>query len=273
MFNKKSILYLLVFILSSNLAAVTVVYGDSRSQPEIHQQIVNQLIKYKPVAVFHTGDMNTNGMRQSEYDNFFSILKPLTDSSRFYPVKGNHEKNLELYLSNFPELKGQTYYTATEDSIVWIIMDSTIKLGPGSPQYKWLQAKLELHKQSPMIILMHHPVFSSGEHGDELGLSFFLPALLKDYPVLAVFCGHDHIYERSEYKGQFYIVTGGAGAPLYRADSRNDYSKKIYLGHNFCVLNYQNAVLDVKVYDLEGKQIDEFSAPFKALTRPAETEK
>jgi acid phosphatase type 7 len=273
MSDKRILLSLIMLIAGLELTALTVVYGDSRSQPEIHKQIIQQIVKYKPKAVFHTGDMVSLGLRQSEYDELFANLKPITDISKFYPVIGNHERNSKLYLSNFPGLKDSTYYTTVEDSIVWIILDTTIKIGPGSTQYKWLQATLEENKTKPMIILQHHPVFSSGEHGDELGLSFFMPALLANYPVLAVFCGHDHMYERSEYKGQYYIVTGGGGAPLYNASSRNDKSKKIYLGYNFCVLDYKNGVLNVKVYIIDGKLLEEFNAPFRPQTKSAETEK
>jgi 3',5'-cyclic AMP phosphodiesterase CpdA len=262
----------LLFILILPLALIyptVVVYGDSRSQPEIHRQIINQLIKFAPNAVFHTGDMVAYGLRQTEYDELHAALKPITNHSKFYPVIGNHERNIGLYFKNFPELNNQNYYTATEDSMVFIILDSTIKLGPGSPQYKWLQATLEQNKQKPMIVLMHHPVFSSGEHGDELGLAFFLPALLAKYPVLAVFSGHDHMYERSLYGKQWYIVTGGGGAPLYNANSRNDRSKKIYLGYNFCVLDYKNSVLTVKVYIIDGKLLEEFSSDFIPVATPA----
>jgi len=35
-----------------------------------------------------------------------------------------------------------------------------------------------------------------------------------------VFSGHNHFYERSEYKGVHYIVTGGGGAPLHTPISR-----------------------------------------------------
>lgn len=264
---KRTLIALFITICCFNLTAVIVVYGDSRSQPEIHAEIVKQLARFNPTAVFHTGDMNSNGMRQTEYDNFFATLKPVTDKGRFYPVKGNHEKNLELYLANFPQLNNQTYYTVIEDSITWIILDTTMKIGPGSPQYKWLQSTLEEHKATPMIVLMHHPIFSSGEHGDELGLSLFLPALFNNYPVLATFCAHDHMYERSEFKGRYYIVSGGAGAPLYREESYNPYSKKIFLGHNFCILEFKNVILNVKVYNLKSELIDEFKSVFKQPTK------
>jgi len=269
----KVCLYLFFLLSIFDLTAVTVVYGDSRSQPEIHKQILAQIIPYKPQAVFHTGDMVSYGYRQKEFDELFTSLKPLTDFSKFYPVIGNHERNRELYFANFLQLNNQAYYVTVEDSIVWIALDSTIKISPGSPQYKWLTATLEQNKTRPMIILSHHPIFSSGTHGDELGLSFFLPALFKNYPILAVFSGHDHIYERSLFEKQWYIVTGGGGAPLYKANSRNDYSKKIYLGHNFCVLDFKHDKLDVKVYNLEGKLIDEFVSIFQAQAKQAVKQK
>jgi hypothetical protein len=268
MFLKRACLCWITFFSCFNLFSVTVVYGDSRSQPEIHKKILTQIVKTKPKSAFHTGDMVSQGLRQAEYNAFYENLKPLTDICKFYPTIGNHERNRGLYFVNFPELKNQSYYTAYVDSMVWIVLDSTIKISPGSPQYKWLIAKLDLNKDKPVIILTHHPVFSSGEHGDELGLSLFLPALFANYPILAVFSGHDHTYERSQYGNQWYIVTGGGGAPLYKQASRNDRSKKFFQVYNFCVLEYRNARLAVKVYDINGKVIDEFTAAFKKKTAP-----
>ena len=40
---------------------------------------------------------------------------------------------------------------------------------------------------------------------------------MRESKVELVLAGHDHIYERGEGGGLKYVITGGAGAPLYRA--------------------------------------------------------
>ncbi len=238
--------------------ATVIVYGDSRSQPEIHQQIIRQMTTHKPAVVFHTGDMMQSGLQQNEYDCFFEQAKPIIQNSRFYPAIVNHERNRELFLRNFPSLKEKTYYTVKHDSLLWIVLDSCIKLSPGSEQFDWLLQTLS-SAILPTVIIMHHPVFSSGEHGDELGLSLFLPELFSQYKVTAVFSGHDHLYERSRYKDTWFIVTAGGGAPLYKKLNSNPFSLVFLQQYHFCVLKRRNDILQVTVYDLQGKLIDEFS--------------
>jgi hypothetical protein len=43
-----------------------------------------------------------------------------------------------------------------------------------------------------------------------------IPALFKAHHLDLVIAGHDHIYERGEWQGLKYLISGGGGAPLYR---------------------------------------------------------
>ena len=156
--------------------------------------------------------MNSSGKNQKEYDTFYQIISPLTQFGEFYPARGNHEKDLSLFLKNFPYLNGSSYYTVMYDSIRFIILDSVLDLSPTSEQYCWLHKQLQ--EKIPSLLILHHPVFSSGEHSDELGLQLFLPERLQQSSVKVVFSAHDHNYERSEYNNITYIVTGG-GEHLY----------------------------------------------------------
>jgi len=241
-----------------SIYAQIAIYGDTRTQHDIHRQVVAQLTQHSFHTLFHSGDLVQQGLRQSEYDNFLEIIDPLTQNAAFYPARGNHEKNKDLFLDNFLYLS-DTYYAVSIDSIRWIILDSTRRLSPGSAQYTWLQQQLT-DSDLPIIIIVHHPVFSSGKHGDELGLGLFLPALFGQYPVKAVFSGHDHCYERSFHKGIHYITTGGGGAPLYDHSSRNDHSQVFHKAYHYCILDpVDRNQIRVKVYGLHDRIIDEFT--------------
>ena len=53
-----------------------VVYGDSRTDPETHKRIVEQIIKNNPDFVVHTGDLVTNGNHYEQWGKqFFEPLK------------------------------------------------------------------------------------------------------------------------------------------------------------------------------------------------------
>jgi len=252
--------FLIIFLftfLGASLEARFAIYGDTRSSPEIHQQVVQQIVLHKPEATFHTGDLNSSGKTQKEYDNFLQIISPLCQISRFFPARGNHEKDLSLFLQNFPFLNGSSYYTVYQDSIRFIILDSVLDLSPGSEQFNWLQKQLK--EDIPTLLILHHPVFSSGEHSDELGLQLFLPELLQKSSVKAVFSAHDHNYERSEFKGITYIVTGGGGAPLREKETANPYSLVFIKTHHYLIGEREGKSIIFKVYNLDNKIIDSFT--------------
>ena len=253
-----ALLITFLFIFSAlSLEARFAIYGDTRSNPKIHQQVVRQIVLHQPEATFHTGDLNSLGITQKEYDHFLQIISPLCQVGRFFPARGNHEKDLSLFLQNFPYLNGSSYYTVFQDSIRFIILDSVLDIAPGSEQFSWLQKQLK--EDIPTLLILHHPVFSSGEHSDELGLQLFLPELLQKSSVKAVFSAHDHNYERSEFKGITYIVTGGGGAPLRENKHENPYSLVFIKTYHYLIGEREGKSIIFKVYNLDHNIIDSFT--------------
>ncbi len=251
------ILLCFLTLLCSSLTADIAIYGDTRSDENTHRKVIAAITAHKPEIAFHTGDLNQKGTLQSEYDSFFQIVKPLTDICPLYPAKGNHEKSRDLFLNNFPALKGSAYYSLVYDGIKFIVLDSTDDLSPGSPQYHWL--KRAVADSLPAILIMHHPVFSSGYHGDELGLQLWLPQMLASTNVKAVFCAHDHGYERSEYKGISYIISGGGGAPLREQGNTNPHSLVFSLSYHYIIAKHEAGKLECKVWDIDNKLLDAFT--------------
>lgn len=100
---------------------------------------------------------------------------------------------------------------------------------PGSDQYIWLEENLKNAKELGQLIFVqyHHIAYSSGEHGVPLNHELtvgqvgtplrILNPLLEEYGVIAVFSGHDEIFERSfvdengDGKGIHYYDVGVAG--------------------------------------------------------------
>jgi hypothetical protein len=121
--------------------------------------------------------------------------------------------------------------------------------GPGSDQYLWLEENLKDASERDQLIFVqyHHVAFSSGEHGVPLNheLSIgqvgtpmrILNPMLEEYGVIAVFSGHDELFERSfvdedsDGKGIMYYDVGVAGDGL-RGEKRD------WLGNPFNTLDY-----------------------------------
>jgi len=255
-------LLLFVFLwLSSFLSARIAIYSDTQLNDEVHQDIITEIAARKPDIAFLNGDLTSKGQTQTQFDNWRSISEPLSSICRIYPAKGNHERDKALFLQNFPYLEGNTWYTVDHDSLTCIVLDTTSDLKPGSEQYSWLRGVLA-GLTKPALLFMHHPVFSSGMHGDELGLSLFLPDLLTHSRVIAVFSGHDHSYERSVFDGVTYVVTGGGGGTLREAARENPYRVCFNMVHHYLIADELADRLDLFVYSLTGELIDSFSLPY-----------
>jgi len=70
-----------------------VVYGDTRTNHDIHRKIVSQIEKIEPRAVFNTGDLVADGANTGEWDIFNSITSNLRSKYPYYPAIGNHEND------------------------------------------------------------------------------------------------------------------------------------------------------------------------------------
>lgn len=242
--------------------AQVLIYGDTRSHSDVHRELIQQIKDLPASLIFHTGDLNQKGKEQSEYDRFKEIISPLP--APFYPVRGNHEKSLALYLQNFPLPGGNSYYTIVHDSLKYIVLDSNLQLLPGTLQYLWLVTELQ-SAEFPIILLLHHPVFSSGYHGDELGLQWFLPKLLQKYPVAAVVSGHEHSFEHLEAEGMHFFVTGGGGAPLREAQNPDPHSSFFIMTHHYNLLYRRAQDILWQCFDLQGALLYQTAIPLPKL--------
>lgn len=246
----------LLLALCSALNAQIAFYGDTQGNHQVHSGIVQGILRHSPGLAFHLGDLTVRGSKQKEYDSFFAAAAPLVESCPLYPARGNHDRSLELFLANFPRLGGSSYYAVEQDSLLFLVLDSTQDLMPGSAQYAWLSAQLREGRPLGRFVLLHHPLFSSGYQGGDEELRLFLPALFASSGVVAVFSGHDHDYERSEYRGVTYFVSGGAGGVLRPPRKENPPSQAFANTHHYLILHREGNILTCSAYGLDGQLLD-----------------
>jgi predicted phosphodiesterase len=238
-----------------------IVYGDTRTNHNIHREIVNSIIKLKPIVVFHTGDLVSNGNNENQWNIFNDIVKDLLKTTKFYPALGNHEKNSHLYFDNFELPNNERWYAVDIGNIHFIILDTNPKIEKNSKQYKWLENDLKNIKPNIKykIAIFHHPPFSSGPHReDEKDLRKSIVPLFEKYGLDIAFSGHDHVYERLFRNNIFYIVTGAGGAPLYEKKRDLPFSQKFISKYSFCCMYKKKNKLIVDVFDRKLKLIDTF---------------
>jgi hypothetical protein len=127
-------------------------------------------------------------------------------------------------------------------------------------QFVWLVHDLRTNSQPFTIVFFHHPLYSSGPHGNATLLRMIWKPIFEHFTVDIVFNGHDHDYERSVVNGITYVVTGGGGAPLYDVGHSpwTMYSEKTY---HYCLLTANSSLLTFEAIKPDGTVFDSFMIP------------
>jgi predicted phosphodiesterase len=255
------------------------VYGDSRSEPERHSQVISAMAKENADFVVHTGDLVGAGSQLRLWPKeFFAPADPLMRRVPMYAVLGNHEENSPHYFALLSLPGGERWYSFDVLGTHLVSLDSCSDVSEGSAQYAWLIDDLEQNRQARWtFVFMHHPTYSSGGHAavgsdglpKETGVRTaqrIMPPLAAEYGITAVFAGHDHFYERSMRDGVYYIVTGGGGAPGHGEGNpaQNPYRQKHHSGLHYCMVTLDGDRGRVVVKTPQGKTVDSFELAARA---------
>jgi 3',5'-cyclic AMP phosphodiesterase CpdA len=177
-------------------------------------------------TVFALGD---NAYQSGTDQEFRDCYDPTwgRHKNRTRPVPGNHEyetPGAAPYYSYFglnAGPSGRGYYSFEIGNWHAIALNSNIPAGADSPQGAWLRADLAANRTRCTIAYWHHPLFSSGKHGDQPRMREVW-RLLHEAGADIVLSAHDHTYERfapQDADGfpdaahgirQFVVGTGGA---------------------------------------------------------------
>jgi uncharacterized repeat protein (TIGR02543 family) len=224
-----------------------VIYSDPQNST-YHSGVVNEVLKINPVAVFITGDLVMTASSTTEWDTFNSLVSGYSET---YTARGNHDGatnwqgNYDLWYSVDISLDTNTIHC--------IVLDSNSSYSIGSTQYNWLATDLSNNSTADFTVcFFHHPVYSSGMHGDTIAMQTTIVPLFELHGVDMVFYGHDHLYERNLDNGIYYIQTCGGTT----RDGDNS---------NFCELFIDNDKLTGKAYEVYGTGTDTYTIQFDSF--------
>jgi len=236
------------------------VFGDTRTQPQFHQAVVERIVAQVPDFVLNTGDLVASGRRAGEWETFFEIERALLARVPLFPVLGNHEGNSPLYFDLFYLPGNERWYTFDYGNarFVCLQVDGVADFRPGSEQYNWLEETLAANTQPWLFVAFHVPPYSSVQDDLEDDVRGALVPLFERYGVDVVFNGHKHNYERNEVNGVTYVVTGGGGAPLYEMQEKEPTQAAFLLVHHFVLVRVDGDHLEATVISHEGEVLDRF---------------
>jgi hypothetical protein len=184
------------------------------------------LIESNGGTVFAAGDL---AYTRGTAEEFANCYQPTWGrfKARTLPAPGNHEYLTPAaqpyydYWGARAGAPGKGYYATQVGAWRVIALNSNIDAGADSEQARWLRQELAQNKRRCTLAFWHHPVFSSGEHGDDPRMAA-LWKILFDAGADVVIAAHEHNYERfaalndagqpDALRGmrQFVVGTGGA---------------------------------------------------------------
>lgn len=214
-----------------------------------------------------------SGTEQQFAECYAASWGGLRDRTR--PVPGNHEyrtAGAAPYFAYFGDLAGDPqrgYYSYDLGAWHIVALNSNCEAvggcEEGSPQLDWLAGDLASSNARCTLAYWHHPLFSSGDHGND-------PRMRRAFDVLdqagadVVLAGHDHDYERfapqdasgsgrADGVRQFVVGTGGKslrGFARARANSEVRFSRDFGLlrltleasGYSWDFITVDDSVID-----------------------------
>ena len=162
--------------------------------------------------------------------------------SRTQPIPGNHEyeqPNGAPYYEYFGSRAGPAFIGFySYDLGAWhvVALNSETAMQAGSEQAEWLRQDLSSSNRRCTVAIIHRPLFSSGEHGDNPDTRGIWN-ILYEFGAEIVVTGHDHGYERfapqapdgrvDALRGirEFVVGTGGSGTRRFMATKPNSESR------------------------------------------------
>jgi len=231
------------------------VTGDSRGNHDNAWQILQERL-YKRgdvTAQLFSGDIVDLAFDQKAYEDWLdkggrdTAQKPsMTGQVLSLIAMGNHENyNAQFYATvvqpqdaSYDRLYDELFFSTNIGPVHVVVLDDLKIAKPNSDQNytpvvtSWLKDDInavDRAKQPWVVVVHHHPEWSSSNHGNEkevINVRNTLAPLWDELKVNLVFTGHDHNYERSKPlrynqgqanvgEGTTYVVCAGSGADGY----------------------------------------------------------
>ncbi len=260
-----------------------IAFGDSGIGGNAQTLVAELMSRQKADVIIHTGDLVYPAGAMSDYPtHFFEPNATLLPTTPFMPSLGNHDVAtkkgaplLDVFVlpENGPAgIEAERNYYFDFGDARFVALDTNLDAHGGAithDQMKtavadWLRKTLTDCDATWKFVYFHHPFYTGSAHSAE-GAAFVKEAYLDVIDaakVDVVFCGHNHLYERTaplrgdkiveDGKGTVYITTGAGGA--HRYPEGNDPPEYI-LVHNDKVFSFTR--VDVTADKLEIVQIGE----------------
>jgi hypothetical protein len=247
--------------------------GDSRGSYAEWAMLVAAAETFEPDFYLFTGDAVSSGSNQTEWDYWYMATAEVFSHKALVPVHGNHEGLAVNWFAQVSLPGNEQWYRIRYGPLdLAILNDTSISTDQKEAQATWIGEVFGPSSAEWKIAAHHQPAYSTNtNHGSNLDLRATWSPPLEAAGFDLVFNGHDHTYERSvpvlaeaaveADVGITYVVTGGAGAPLYMGSVPEWFSQLVVPIEHFVIVDFSATEAHAVVRDLAGNVIDDFTIP------------
>jgi 3',5'-cyclic AMP phosphodiesterase CpdA len=183
------------------------------------REVRRQVLAGPPEGLVVTGDVARQNGRSDDYQNFCDLVAPIAHERPVHLATGNHDDRdnfLHAFQkSNHPSwvVNGKRMLAVNAGPVKLIILDSLLfvdlpwgRLGNG--QRAWLQTYLRACDESPVVLMLHHPIFGKDALWDAKSL---LRLIKPSRKVKAIVHGHSHRFGFGQWEGIHLINLPATG--------------------------------------------------------------
>lgn len=240
-----------------------IVCGDSRTQPKIDRQLVDQMLKCDVDFVVHTGDLVTRGDDYRLWGpQFFAPLRGLAEKVPIYVAKGNHEGHGGIFEKLLIPPGEENSFEFDCGPLHYFCADNYSHEKEAGRLVGRIIQDARASQATWKFVSYHVPSVNFGGHWSSWQQSDVLPGFA-GAGIDFVVTGHSHQYERFRPvapplpTGSYvtYITAGGGGAPLANVapTAFHACARSIY---HFCLFHITGDVLTMDAIDSQGHVFD-----------------
>jgi predicted phosphodiesterase len=245
-----------------------VAMGDSRSNPDIFLNIINNVREDEPDLIISMGDLVASGGRFLEWNKYyFDVAKTIIDHIPLVSTLGDHEGGpddgeLFSYFLRKKKSYKKTWFSFDYGNVHFVSLD--YRYPESKEMADWFVKDMSSSKAHWKFVFFHRPVYNLGGHRSTWGWDIW-PDLFRSQHVDIVFAGHSHVYERfypmksgKDNTGWpvTYITTGGAGAGLYDVMKSSILAVAESVNH-YVDIRINKDTLNLKAIRNDGSLLDE----------------
>jgi hypothetical protein len=250
----------------SEVPVVFGVSGDSRGGFDTWAAVLEGSNRRGAEFQVFTGDAVDWGNDLEEWDAWWEATIGYANERPIVNAHGNHEYYATAFGGMIAQPGDERTFSFDYGPLHMVVLDDS---GDREGQAEWLAEDLANSSARWTFAFHHMPAYSSATaHRSDLDLRALWSPVEEAGGVDIDFAGHNHNYERSvpirdavevdPSVGTTYVVTGGAGAPLYDNPGDDPLLAVTNVIEHYLIVSVDGGAATVTAYDLAGNVIDRF---------------